>query len=381
MMPTLLTPVHHLTAARGGAAVASLLPPQAGDGHREAHPRPPARRALQVELPAELESAVSHRLPAYSGPSVLGVEPAAVVTDLDVGEHAVEAQLYPDVSGLGVAADVRERLLDQARELLARLVGEPGREFVCYHQFEFVPPTGHSPVQVDEVLQRRDERALQRLFEAQLEDGGAESFYGAFEGLGRVLQGRVRVPSRDNLHDLYLLQRVDDILEGAVVKLPGQPVAFGFPDLFQHALGTLALRHIVGDDTHGCIIVVGYCAHVDLDVDQGAVLAPVLPLAEGAVSLLPDTSDVEVNALIIVGDDVIESHLFELIFRVAQRAKQGVVGIEHTPALRVHEEDVLLRLLDHRAVERLTLLEGRLLALALRQVYNGGHPDPTPRVG
>src|SRR5829696_2436217 len=110
MMPTLLTPVHHLTAARGGAAVASLLPPQAGDGHRKAHPRPPARRALQIELPAELERAVSHRLPAYSDPGVLGVEPAAVVRDLDVGEHAVESQLYPDVSGLGVAADVRERL-------------------------------------------------------------------------------------------------------------------------------------------------------------------------------------------------------------------------------------------------------------------------------
>src|SRR5215211_5846189 len=132
MMPTLLTPVHHLTAARGGAAVASLLPPQAGDGHRKAHPRPPARRALQIELPAELERAVSHRLPAYSDPGVLGVEPAAVVRDLDVGEHAVESQLYPDVSGLGVAADVRERLLDQAGELLARLIGEPGREFVRY---------------------------------------------------------------------------------------------------------------------------------------------------------------------------------------------------------------------------------------------------------
>src|SRR5215218_6529708 len=125
MMPTLLTPVHHLTAARGGAAVASLLPPQAGDGHRKAHPRPPARRALQIELPAELE-------------------------------RAVESQLYPDVSGLGVAADVRERLLDQAGELLARLIGEPGREFVRYHQLEFVPPSGHSPVQVDEVLQRGD---------------------------------------------------------------------------------------------------------------------------------------------------------------------------------------------------------------------------------
>src|SRR5215211_3478716 len=45
------------------ARMAPLPFDQAGDGYREAHPRPLARRALHTKLPAELESPVPHRLP------------------------------------------------------------------------------------------------------------------------------------------------------------------------------------------------------------------------------------------------------------------------------------------------------------------------------
>src|SRR5215210_1210232 len=129
---------------------------QAGDGYREAHPRPLIRCAIQVEFPAELERPVPHGLPPYSRPDLLCVEPSAVVGHHDVGEHTVKPQLYPHMTGLGVAADVRERLLDQTRELLARLTREPGRETFLYYQREFVPPTGHPSVQVNEVLERGD---------------------------------------------------------------------------------------------------------------------------------------------------------------------------------------------------------------------------------
>jgi hypothetical protein len=61
----------------------------------------------------------------------------------------------------------------KARELLARLFGEMGREAVPYYQLDAVPLAGHAPVQVDEALQRGDEGAVERLFEAQLKDGAA----------------------------------------------------------------------------------------------------------------------------------------------------------------------------------------------------------------
>src|SRR5215213_7461723 len=138
MMATLLTPRRPCTILPQPGWTAALLLYQAGDGYPEAHPRTLAGRALYAELPAELERPVAHGLPAYPDPGTLRVEPATVVRDLDVGEQAVEPQFNPDAFGLCVAADVRERLLDEARELLARFVREPGREIVVYYQFEFV---------------------------------------------------------------------------------------------------------------------------------------------------------------------------------------------------------------------------------------------------
>jgi hypothetical protein len=39
------------------------------------------------------------------------------------------------------------------------------------------------------------------------------------------------------------------------------------------------------------------------------------------------------------------------------------------------------KLLDQRPVAFLAHDQGLFGLLALRQVYNGGHPDPTPRIG
>src|SRR5215208_6934807 len=158
MTSTLLTPrcLCPILPQPERAGMAPLPFDQAGDGYREAHPRPLARRALYAKLPTELESPVPHGLPAYTRRGPLWVEPTSVVGHLDVGEPSVETQLYPNVVGLGVAPDVRERLLDEARELLAGLVREPGRKIVPYKQVEFVPSTGHPPVQIHEVLERGD---------------------------------------------------------------------------------------------------------------------------------------------------------------------------------------------------------------------------------
>src|SRR5215210_66431 len=158
MTTTLLTPRRQCTILPQAerAEMAPLPFDQAGDGYQKAHPRPLARRALYAELPAELERPVPHGLPADTGPGILCIEPTAIVGHLDVGASTVEPQLYSDMIGLGVAADVRERLLDEARELLARLIREPGRKIVFHYQLEFVPSAGHPPVQIHEVLERGD---------------------------------------------------------------------------------------------------------------------------------------------------------------------------------------------------------------------------------
>src|SRR5215211_2609526 len=109
MTATLLTPRRPLTILPQPewTGMAPLPLDQAGEGDRESYPRPVSRRALHVQLPAELGRPVPHGLPAHSGPYSLWVEPAAVVGHLDIGELTVESQLYPDVFGLCVAADVR----------------------------------------------------------------------------------------------------------------------------------------------------------------------------------------------------------------------------------------------------------------------------------
>src|SRR5688572_2185716 len=155
MTATLLTPrcLPHILPQPEGAGMAPLPFEQACDGDREAHPRPLARRALQTKLPTEFEGPVPQGLPAYACRGPLCIEPTSIVGHLDVGEPSVETQFYPNVVGLGVTSDVRERLLDEARELLARLVRKPGRKVVLHKQFEFVPSTGHPPVQIHEALE------------------------------------------------------------------------------------------------------------------------------------------------------------------------------------------------------------------------------------
>src|SRR5215203_886375 len=256
-----------------------------------------------------------------------------------------------------------------------------GGEALNHHQLDVVPLAGHAPVQIDQALQRGDDGAVECVLEAQLEDGAAQPLHRASEGLGRILQGGIPVVPGHDLHHLQLLQRVDDVLEGAVVEFPGYPVPFGLPDLLKHGLRALALGDVVGDDAHGPLAVVGDGADVDLDVGQRAVLAAVLPLAQRRPPLLHDTPDVEVHALALVGHDVVERHLPELVFRVAQRLEQGVVGLQHAPRFGVDEEDVFRGLLDHGTVEGLALPQGLLLALALRKVYHGGHPDAAPGIG
>jgi hypothetical protein len=62
-------------------------------------------------------------VPADAQPRALGGEPAPVVGYLGEGDLAFNPELYPHMPGLGVAADVGQGLLDDAREFLARLPG------------------------------------------------------------------------------------------------------------------------------------------------------------------------------------------------------------------------------------------------------------------
>src|SRR5829696_7639116 len=155
----------------------ALLPvDQAGNGHREAYPRPLARRALHTKLPRRArEPGASWTAGLYRSWLFLGRTHIRRRTPRRrrVDRRDPALPLYPNVASLGVSSDVRERLLDEARQLLACLIREPGWKIVLYHQFYFVPSTGHPPVQIHEVLERGDHRAVQRLFEAQLEDGSA----------------------------------------------------------------------------------------------------------------------------------------------------------------------------------------------------------------
>ncbi|HET6885495.1 MAG TPA: hypothetical protein VFH32_04665, partial [Rubrobacteraceae bacterium] len=94
-------------------------------------------------------------------------------------------------------------------------------------QLQPVPPAGHPAVEIEKNLEGGDERVAPRLLQAQLEDRAPQSLHGAPEGDGGLIEGREPAVFGERLGDLYLLQRVDDVLEYVVVQVAGYAVALG----------------------------------------------------------------------------------------------------------------------------------------------------------
>jgi hypothetical protein len=106
-----------------------LLPlDQVRDRDLQPYPCSLAGLALHLKLSPHLQRPLLYRVPADAYLRVLGGEPAAGIGYLGEGEIPFDPQLNPDVLGPGVAADVREGLLDGSRKLLARPPRHPGRE-------------------------------------------------------------------------------------------------------------------------------------------------------------------------------------------------------------------------------------------------------------
>src|SRR5918999_1899332 len=142
------------------------------------------------------------------------------------------------------------------------------------------------------------------------------------------------------------------------------------PEIEQRLLGQLALGDVVGDDAHGLPALVRDGAGADLNLDQGAVLAPVPPLADETVSFRQDALYVAVYALAVVGYDVVERQAMDLLWRVAQRCVEGRVGFKYALGFDINQEDVLGRLLHDGAVELLALAQGFLGPLAFGYVLH-----------
>src|SRR5215208_7452606 len=100
----------------------------------------------------------------------------------------------------------------------------------------------------------------------------------------------------------------------------------------------LARGDVVGDDACSLAIPVRDHAEVDLDVERGTIFATVLPLTHEGTTFGYNTLHVDVDALLIMGEQVVDSHAPEFLEGVAERALQRHVGI-HPPAVR----DVLNR--------------------------------------
>ena len=59
-----------------------------------------------------------------------------------------------------------------------------------------------------------------------------------------------------------------------------------------------------------------------------------------------------------MGNNVIEVHFLQFLEGVAKRALQRRVGLDYAPALQMHDEDTLRRLLHNGTVKLLALSQG-----------------------
>src|ERR671910_2264012 len=112
-----------------------------------------------------------------------------------------------------------------------------------------------------------------------------------------------------------------------------------------------SLGNVVCDDAQALPVAVQDDAAARLDLQERAVLAPVLPLPDETATLSDGLLDVAVHAPPVMGDDVVERHAPEFCFRVAERRLEGRVRLHYASRLDVDQADILRGLLYYGAVE------------------------------
>src|SRR5947209_3626629 len=121
----------------------------------------------------------------------------------------------------------------------------------------------------------------------------------------------------------------------------------------------------MSDYTQGPLTLAGDDARPTLDINQGAILATVLALANEPAPLLQATLYIHIYALPVGSDDVVERHAPELFVCVAERLLKRGVRLHDPAGFGVHEEDVFCSMLDDCMVEQLALLDRLLVLFAL----------------
>src|SRR5215207_2499163 len=149
---------------------------------------------------------------------------------------------------------------------------------------------------------------------------------------------------------------------------PGQ----GRDTLFQQPEGLDTLGDVADDGADHLFATVADQARGDLDVYQRTILATVSPLAHEAAPLLQDAPDVPLDALPVVGDEIVDGHAQDLFSGVAQHLLKRGVELQDIARGSLEQEDAFRGLLDHRPVAFFALYQRLPGPLALGDVFDDG---------
>src|SRR5215208_1492276 len=139
-------------------------------------------------------------------------------------------------------------------------------------------------------------------------------------------------------------------------------------------LGALPLCDIADHHADDFPTVVKDHVPADFHLDQGAILAAMLPPTAYVPTLVQHASDVAVGIFPGVGDEVVKRKVWHFLGGVAEQALVGCVRIQDAFRADVYYQDALRGLLDHRPVALLKTLglAGPFLSAAPSKPQ---HPD------
>src|SRR5215218_3247013 len=171
---------------------------------------------------------------------------------------------------------------------------------------------------------------------------------------GHELPGLVTVDAEDLVGPVHLF--------GHHIPLPVAEVGYALRfcqaglALVQSLLRPPELGDVSRHRAQRRLTAVGEHRRAGVDDHYRAVLVSIPPLAHAAPPLLEATLDVSVYVFPLVGYEVVDLHVEELLFGVAHHLPEGCVGLEDALGLGVVEIDGFHALLHHRPVARLGLL-------------------------